>query len=74
MEHTKSRSNMWYLLPIFVGLIGGIIVYWILRHDDPKKAKNCLYIGIVLAIIGIVVNILIVTQIPELVPDFDVNV
>jgi uncharacterized membrane protein YeaQ/YmgE (transglycosylase-associated protein family) len=74
MEHTKSRSNMWYLLPIFVGLIGGIIAYWILRHDDPKKAKNCLYIGIVLAIIGIVVNILIVTQIPELVPDFDVNV
>jgi len=65
---------MWYLLPIFVGLIGGIIAYWILRHDDPKKAKNCLYIGIVLAIIGIVVNILIVTQIPELVPDFDVNV
>jgi len=74
MEHIKSRSNMWYLLPIFVGLIGGIIAYWILRHDDPKKAKNCLYIGIVLAIIGIVVNILIVTQIPELVPDFDVNV
>ena len=65
---------MWYLLPIFVGLIGGIITYWILRHDDPKKAKNCLYIGIVLAIIGIVVNILIVTQIPELVPGFDVNV
>jgi len=74
MEHIKSRSNMWYLLPIFVGLIGGIITYWILRHDDPKKAKNCLYIGIVLAIIGIVVNILIVTQIPELVPGFDVNV
>jgi len=65
---------MWYLLPIFVGLIGGIITYWILRHDDPKKAKNCLYIGIVLAIIGIVVNILIATQIPELVPGFDVNV
>ena len=74
MEHTKSRRNTWYLLPIFVGLIGGVIAYWILRHDDPKKAKNCLYIGIVLAIIGIVINIFIVTQIPELAPDFDVNV
>jgi uncharacterized membrane protein YeaQ/YmgE (transglycosylase-associated protein family) len=74
MEHTKSRSNTWYLLPIFVGLIGGAIAYWILRHDDPKKAKNCLYIGIILAIVGIVVNILIVTQIPGLAPDFDVNV
>ena len=74
MEHEKTRSNWWYLLPIFVGLIGGAIAYWILRHDDPKKAKNCLYIGIVLAIIGIVINIFIVTQIPGLAPDFDVNV
>lgn len=64
---------MWYLLPIFVGLIGGIIAYWVLRRDDPKKAKKCLYLGIVLAIIGIIINILIVTQIPDLTPDFNVN-
>lgn len=74
MEHTKSRSNAWYLLPIFVGLIGGVIAYWILRHNDPKKAKNCLYIGIILVVVGIVVNILIVAQIPGLVSDFDINV
>ena len=65
---------MWYLLPIFVGLIGGIIAYLVLRHDDPKKAKKCLYVGIALAIIGIVINILIMTQIPSLTPDFNVNV
>ena len=74
MEHVKSRSNTWYLLPVFVGLIGGIIAYFILRRDDPKKAKKCLYLGIVLAIVGIVINILIVTQIPSLAPDFNVNV
>lgn len=74
MEHVKSRSNMWYLLPIFVGLIGGIIAYLVLRHNDPKKAKKCLYVGIALAIIGIVINVLIVTQIPNLAPDFNVNV
>jgi uncharacterized membrane protein YeaQ/YmgE (transglycosylase-associated protein family) len=74
MEHVKSRSNMWYLLPVFVGLIGGIIAYWILRRDDPKKAKKCLYLGIVLAIVGIIINILFVTQIPSLTPDFNVNV
>ena len=74
MEHVKSRSNVWYLLPIFVGLIGGVIAYWILRHDDPKKAKKCLYLGIALAIVGIVINILIMTQIPSLAPDFNVNV
>ncbi len=74
MEQVKSRSNMWYLLPIFVGLIGGIIAYLVLRHDDPKKAKKCLYVGIALAIVGIVINVLIVTQIPNLAPDFNVNV
>ena len=74
MGYVKSRSSMWYLLPIFVGLIGGVIAYWILRHDDPKKAKKCVYIGIILAIVGIVINILIMTQIADLVPDFNVNV
>lgn len=74
MEHVKSRSQLWYLLPVFVGLIGGIIAYWILRRSDPKKAKKCLYLGIVLAIVGIAINILIVTQIPSLAPDFNVNV
>lgn len=65
---------MWYLLPILVGLIGGIIAYWVLRHDDPKKAKKCLYIGIALATVGIVINILIGTQISDLASDFNVNV
>ncbi|MGI0056321.1 MAG: hypothetical protein ACREAK_02975 [Nitrosarchaeum sp.] len=74
MEPVKSRSNMWYLLPIFVGLIGGVIAYFILRHDDPKKAKNCLYIGIVLAVVGIVINILIFTQIPGVTQNFNANV
>ena len=44
------------------------------KTDDPKKAKKCLYLGIVLAIVGIIINILIVTQIPDLAPDFNVNV
>ena len=74
MQPQKPRSNMWYLLPIFVGLIGGIIAYWVLRHDDPAKAKNCLYIGIVLAAIGIFVDVMILTQIPEIEPGFNVHV
>lgn len=74
MDHEKTRSNWWYLLPILVGLIGGVIAYWVLRHDDPNKAKLCLYVGIALAIVGIVINIVIVTQIPGLAPDFNVNV
>ena len=32
----------------WVGAAGlmGIIAFFILRQDDPKKAKNCLYLGI----------------------------
>jgi len=74
MEQVKTRSNMWYLLPIFVGLIGGIIAYLVLRHDDPNKAKKCLYVGIILAVIGITVNILMGHQISELAPNFNVKV
>lgn len=73
MYPEKPRSNFWFLLPIFLGLIGGIIAYFVLRHDDPKKAKNCLYLGIVLAVIGVMLNILVLTQIPDLDQGFNIN-
>ena len=38
----RPRSNAWYLLPIFIGMIGGIIGYLVIRKDDPQKAKNCM--------------------------------
>ena len=47
----KLRSNAWFLLPIFFGVIGGIIAFFILRHNDPRKAKNCLYLGLALMFI-----------------------
>ena len=74
MYPEKTRSNLWFLLPIFLGLIGGIIAFFVLRQDDPKKAKNCLYLGIVLAIVGLMLNVLILSQIPELEPGFNINV
>ena len=49
MSETKKRSVFWYALPIFLSVIGGIIAYFILRQDDPEKAKNCLLLGIILA-------------------------
>jgi len=74
MKSIKSRSNMWYLLPICVGLIGGVIAYFILRHDDLKKAKYCLVIGIISVVIGVLINVFILTEIPILTPNFSVNV
>ena len=44
----KRRSLFWYVLPIFLSIIGGVIAYFAIRHDDPSKAKNCLWLGIIL--------------------------
>ena len=74
MHPEKTRSNFWFLLPIFLGLIGGVIAYFVLRQDDPKKAKNCLYLGIILAIIGLALNVLILTQIPEMEQGLNINI
>ena len=69
----KTRSNAWFLLPIFLGMIGGIIAFFVLRQDDPQKAKNCLYLGIVFMLLGIIFNIMIATSIPDLDSGFNVN-
>ncbi len=52
-ERYQVRSRLWYLFPIFFPLIGGVTTYFILRDDDPKKAKNCLWLGIILAIVSV---------------------
>ena len=70
----KIRSNIWFLLPMLFGIIGGIIAFFILRQDDPRKAKNCLYLGIIFMIIGIIFNIAITASIPEFDSGFNVNI
>ena len=57
MYPEKIRSRWWYLVPIFFGLIGGIIAYFAIRRDDPQKAKKCLWVGIILTAINVIVNI-----------------
>jgi hypothetical protein len=54
----KRRSSLWFLLPIFMGVIGGIIAYFVIKEDDPKRAKSCLYLGIILAAVGIAVFVI----------------
>ena len=56
--YSERRSNWWFLLPIFLGVIGGLIAFFILRGDDPGKAKNCLYLGIALMLVGILLSLI----------------
>jgi len=55
-QPTQSAGGIWYLLPIFFGLIGGIIAWLIVRKNDSKKAKNCLIIGVIMMVIGLFGN------------------
>jgi len=70
----KSRSNAWFLLPILFGMLGGIAAFFIIRKDDPGKARNCLYLGIMFMIVGIMLNVLISSTIPEFDSGFNVNI
>jgi len=74
MQPEKERSNWWYLVPIFLGLIGGIIAFFALRNDDRKKAKNCLYLGIILAVIGLFLNLMILDADIAIKEQFGVNI
>ena len=70
----RPRSNAWYLLPIFIGMIGGIIGYLAIRKDNPQKAKNCIYIGIVMMVIGIIFNVILLGVEGVANPGFNVNI
>ena len=48
-RYERKRSWIWFLLTVFVQVIGGIIAYYALKPDEPRMAKDCLYIGIVLS-------------------------
>jgi len=73
MYPEKIRSRLWYLVPIFFGLIGGIIAYFAIRRDDPQKARKCLWAGIILTAINVIINIsLVSTGVYE--QDYSVNV
>lgn len=55
-EQNKQRSKAWYLLPIFFGILGGIIGFFVMRHDSPKMARNSLIIGVANLMVGIIIG------------------
>ena len=57
MYPEKSRSNWWYLLPILFSMFCGIIAYFAIRKDDLPKAKKCIYLGLILLAVGILVDV-----------------
>ena len=70
MSEARTRSNWWYLVPIiFDGIPGGIVAYFAIRYDDPRKAKNCLYLGIIITAIGVAGYLIMFVVMSESMPD-----
>ena len=46
MEVVRQRSKAWYLLPILLHTVGGLLAYFILRNSDKRLAKRCLKFGL----------------------------
>ena len=60
----EKVSNWWYVLAIFLGIVGGIIAWAVNRDRNPKKAIRFLIVGLVLPgiyIIGILASIVLVS-------------
>ena len=67
----RRRSSLWSLLPILFNVIGGVIAYFIIKDDDPRKAKNCLLLGIILTAISFAIFVIPILIGITLLPHFD---
>jgi len=52
---SKKRSLLWYVLPVFFQIVGGLVVYYKLRKNDATTARNSLLVGIALSMVTTVV-------------------
>jgi hypothetical protein len=59
LSELKQHSKAWYLVPIFLGIIGGLIMYLILKDDNLSMAKKGLYLGIILTVVFVVLGIVV---------------
>lgn len=43
--YRTPENKLWYVIPILFGVIGGFVIWFILRKSDPNMARNCLLVG-----------------------------
>jgi len=51
----EKVSSLWYLVPLFLGIIGGLIAWFVNKDRNPRKARNFLIFGLIWTIVGIVI-------------------
>jgi len=53
----NKTSAAWWLLPIFMAWVGGLIGWLVVKEDNKGKAKGLLVLGIVMTFVWMVVGI-----------------
>ncbi|KAG2474717.1 MAG: hypothetical protein NPMRTH4_140003 [Nitrosopumilales archaeon] len=51
----RKPTNQLFMLPLFLGLLGGVLMYFIAKKDDRKMAVQGLIVGIIVSIIFITI-------------------
>ena len=46
----RKPTNQLFMLPLFLGLLGGVLMYFIAKKDDRKMAVQGLIVGIIISI------------------------
>lgn len=59
MSESRKRSKWWYLVPVIFSIIGGLIAHFALKKDDPKLAKNCFIVGILVFVGQMIYNVFV---------------
>jgi Trk-type K+ transport system membrane component len=54
-RYYRDASAAWYLVPIFLGIIGGVIMWLALKSEDPRKAKKGLIVAVIVYFIGLAI-------------------
>ncbi len=62
-------SGAWYLVPLFFGILGGIIAWAVNKDKDPKRARNLLIFGLLWTFVPLIIGIAVFFYtVPTLVP------
>jgi hypothetical protein len=56
----RSVSGAWWLLPIFMGWLGGVIAWLVNKDIDPPKARAMLITGIVMSAVGLLLLLFVI--------------
>lgn len=51
ITYERRVSGAWWLLPIFMGWLGGLIAWLVNRDADPQRARAMLITGIVISVV-----------------------